>query len=83
MKLEKKMSELNEEINFTRKSNDALNRSQHLSMEMDDYNSKQNEILKEQVTFLESENTRLSKMCEKYKAEYKRLKEIAKTNSPI
>ena len=46
------MSELNEEINFTRKSNDALNRSQHLSMEMDDYNSKQNEILKEQVTFL-------------------------------
>jgi hypothetical protein len=36
-------------------------------MEMDDYNTKQNEILKEQVGFLESENVRLSKMCEKYK----------------
>lgn len=52
-------------------------------MEMDDYNCKQNEILKEQVGFLESENARLSKMCEKYKGEYKRLKEIAKLNSPI
>jgi hypothetical protein len=59
--------ELNEEINMARRSNDALNRSQHHSMEMDDYNCKQNEILKEQVGFLESENVRLGKMCEKYK----------------
>ncbi len=59
--------ELNEEINMARRSNDALNRSQQHSMEMDDYNCRQNEILKEQVGFLEEENVRLSKMCEKYK----------------
>ncbi len=58
-----------------------LNRSQHLSMEMDDYNQQQNEVLKEQNTFLMNENERLSKMCEKYKGEYKRLKEINK--SPV
>ena len=51
-----------------------MNRSQHLSMEMDEYNSQQNEILKEQNTFLMGENERLTRMCEKYKIEYKKMK---------
>lgn len=37
-------------------------------MEMDEYNTQQNEILKEQNTFLLNENERLTKMCEKYKS---------------
>lgn len=47
-------------------------------MEMDDYNDKQNEILKEQVAFLEKENERLENLCFKYKEEYKKLKSSLK-----
>jgi len=41
---------------IARRNSDVLNRSQHLSMEMDDYNNQQNDILKEQNTFLMNEN---------------------------
>lgn len=48
---------------MSRRNNDALNRSQHLSMELDDYNFQQSEVLKEQNAFLLSETERLAKMC--------------------
>ena len=49
-----------------RKNQDALNRSQNLSMEMDVYNEEQNNLLKEQNEFLAGENEKLTKMVEKY-----------------
>ena len=56
------MNKLEDELEANRKSSDVMNRSQHLSMEMDEYNYQQSEILKEQNTFLMNENERLTKM---------------------
>ena len=50
------MNKLEDELDSIRKSSDVMNRSQHLSMEMDEYNYQQSEILKEQNTFLMNEN---------------------------
>lgn len=44
--MEKKVFELTQELEVARRGTDVLNRSQHLSMEMDEYNTQQNEILK-------------------------------------
>lgn len=49
-----------------RKNQDVFNRSQNLSMEMNDYNEEQVRILKEHNDFLTSENEKLSAACEKY-----------------
>ncbi len=46
-----------------RKNSDALNRSQHLSMEMDNYNEEQITMLKQHNEFLTTENEKLSKAC--------------------
>lgn len=54
-----------------RKNSDALNRSQQLSMEMDNYNEEQINMLKQHNEFLTSENEKLSKACERYMTEAK------------
>ena len=38
-----------------KRNNDVLNRSQHLSMEMDQYNEEQTKALKEENLFLKKE----------------------------
>ena len=47
-KYKKKMGELMNENSMYRRNQDALNRSQNLSMEMDLYNEEQTTLLKEQ-----------------------------------
>ena len=59
-----------------RKNQDALNRSQNLSMEMDVYNEEQNNLLKEQNEFLAGENEKLTKMLEKYMGEAKQIPKL-------
>jgi hypothetical protein len=54
-----------------RKNSDALNRSQQLSMEMDNYNEEQITMLKQHNEFLTGENEKLVKACERYMGEAK------------
>ena len=56
IKYRKKIEEMNHELGMYKKNQDALNRSQHLSMEMEEYNEEQNNLLKEQNNILVSEN---------------------------
>ena len=49
-----------------KKNQDALNRSQHISLEMDSYNEEQLKVLRSQNDMLTSENEKLAKACEKY-----------------
>ena len=54
-----------------RKNQDVLNRSQSISMQMEDYNEEQIKMLKEQNNLLVEENEKLGKACQKYMAEAK------------
>lgn len=47
-------------------------------MEMEDYNNEQNMVLRQQNDFLLTETEKLTKLCEKYKKEYKRLRQNEK-----
>lgn len=46
------MNELSSENSMYKRNQDALNRSQNLSMEMQSYNQEQTNLLKEQVRVL-------------------------------
>lgn len=54
-----------------RKNQDVLNRSQHMSQQMESYNEEQIRMLKEHNGFLLEENEKLVKACEKYMADAK------------
>lgn len=87
LKYKKKLSELVSENSMYRKNQDALNRSQNLSMEMDVYNEEQNALLKEQNDFLVAENEKLTRLVEKYMSEAKQVpklqEEISKLSSKL
>ena len=74
-KYKKKLHELLNDNSMYRKNQDALNRSQNLSMEMDDLNGEEIQFLKQQNDFLAAENERLEKSLKKCMGD---LKEIPK-----
>lgn len=49
-----------------KKNQEVLNRSQYLSMEMENYNEEKMKVLKDQNDFLLTQNEKLTKACEKY-----------------
>jgi len=59
-----------------KRNQDALNRSQNLSMEMDSYNEEQNNLLKEQNEFLTNENLKINKLYEKAMDELKKVPKL-------
>ena len=61
-----------------KRNNDVLNRSQHLSMEMDQYNEEQTKALTEENVFLKKEIESSQALCLKYKAELKKYKQLDK-----
>lgn len=57
-----------------KRNNDVLNRSQHLSMEMEEYNESQSKMLKEENEFLKKQIESCQTLCLKYKSELKKYK---------
>lgn len=51
-KLQRKISELNDEIYYLKRKDTVINRSYSLSMELEDYNYEQNKVLRDQNDFL-------------------------------
>jgi len=61
-----------------KRNNDVLNRSQHLSMEMEEYNEEQLEMLKRDNVMLRREVEGLRAKGEKYRIEAKKYRQLKK-----
>lgn len=64
-----------------RRNNDMLNRSQQLSMEMEDYHEEKLTLLKKENEFLAEENEKLNELCKKYMVDAKKYKLLKSSNN--
>lgn len=73
---ERNRNELEIQLSALRKNRDVLNRSQNISIQMDNFNEEQIKMLKEHNCFLVEQNEKLVRACEKYMVEAKQTNKL-------